>query len=460
MNPADLIAAVSPHIPAPDVALAAATISADSSEVDINPSTADPRARFEIGSVTKTMTATLLALLVGEGVLGLDDEIGRWLDAGDNARITVVQLATHTSGLPGMSPQMRARASRNPQNPWSGYDFAHAEHDLHRLAPASAPGTSSWYYSNLGYQLLALVLERASTLPYPRLLTERLLEPLGMPDSRVGHGESGAGGDGDGGGGDSDGGAADSASIDGLLLEGHGSTGPVCPRDHPLGAGGVEATIGDFARYARACLFPPATPLGDAIKLAQEPRVRVSRDTEQALGWLVRGGTLREHSGATAGFTACIHLNPARGHEGAVAMLAAYGGSIAVASHCKAAAQRALTGQDPRSAEPARPFEDWRRKAVETVELLLTGEFHHVHEALIPARREKTSPDMLANAWHRALTDAGDPDPSTVTIRHEQTAASGALIADVAITCSRRPLVIRLAILPNGNLGGLTPLPG
>src|SRR6516164_991830 len=59
-----------------------------------------PDARFEIGSITKTMTATLLASLVGDGVLALDDEIGRWLAAGPNAGITLEQLATHTSGLP------------------------------------------------------------------------------------------------------------------------------------------------------------------------------------------------------------------------------------------------------------------------------------------------------------------------------------------------------------------------
>ena len=57
-------------------------------------------ARFEIGSITKTMTAALLASLVGDGVLALDDEIGRWLDAGPNGNITLEQLATHTSGLP------------------------------------------------------------------------------------------------------------------------------------------------------------------------------------------------------------------------------------------------------------------------------------------------------------------------------------------------------------------------
>ena len=61
-------------------------------------------ARFEIGSITKTMTATLLASLVGDAVVALDDEIGRWLDAGPNADITLEQLATHTSGLPRLAP--------------------------------------------------------------------------------------------------------------------------------------------------------------------------------------------------------------------------------------------------------------------------------------------------------------------------------------------------------------------
>src|SRR5580692_12620448 len=67
-------------------------------------------ARFEIGSVTKTMTATLLASLVGDGVVALDDEIGRWLDAGPNAGITLEQLATHTSGLPRLAPNQPTEA--------------------------------------------------------------------------------------------------------------------------------------------------------------------------------------------------------------------------------------------------------------------------------------------------------------------------------------------------------------
>jgi serine-type D-Ala-D-Ala carboxypeptidase/endopeptidase len=61
-------------------------------------------ARFEIGSVTKTVTATLLALIADDGLVGLDDEIGRWLAAGPNGSITLRALATHTSGLPRLAP--------------------------------------------------------------------------------------------------------------------------------------------------------------------------------------------------------------------------------------------------------------------------------------------------------------------------------------------------------------------
>jgi CubicO group peptidase (beta-lactamase class C family) len=82
----------------PDTAVAAAA--ADEGGYAVKLSDACPLdGRFEIGSVTKTMTGAVLASLVDEGTVGLDDEIARWLVAGGNSGITLVQLATHTSGL-------------------------------------------------------------------------------------------------------------------------------------------------------------------------------------------------------------------------------------------------------------------------------------------------------------------------------------------------------------------------
>src|SRR5215470_17377672 len=72
-----------------------------------------PDVRFEIGSITKTMTGAVLASLADDGIVRLDDEIGRWLDAGVNGDITLGQLATHTSGLPRLSPS-HVRGAADP----------------------------------------------------------------------------------------------------------------------------------------------------------------------------------------------------------------------------------------------------------------------------------------------------------------------------------------------------------
>ena len=101
-------------------------------------------ARFEIGSITKTMTAALLASLVGDGVLALDDEIGRWLDAGPNGNITLEQLATHTSGLPRLAPNQPT----DEANPYRDFTAECAEEGLRtatraRRAPVRTSGISS-----------------------------------------------------------------------------------------------------------------------------------------------------------------------------------------------------------------------------------------------------------------------------------------------------------------------------
>ena len=86
------------------VAAAAAAVDADGTDIAASPRGLPADGRFEIGSVTKTMTATLLASLAADGALSLDDPVGRWLPAGRHGEITGRQLATHTSGLPAVAP--------------------------------------------------------------------------------------------------------------------------------------------------------------------------------------------------------------------------------------------------------------------------------------------------------------------------------------------------------------------
>ena len=204
-------------------------------------------ARFEIGSITKTMTAALLASLVGDGVLALEDEIGRWLEAGPNGNITLEHLATHTSGLPRLAPNQPTGEA----NPYRDFTAGRAEEGLRTVTRTPDAG---FLYSNFGYQLLGLVLERASGQRYQDLLAERLLGPLGMTRSGVG----GAGG--------------------GTRLTGHAGGKPAGHWDFALpGPGAVEATIGDLARYLAACLAPPERPARDrdqAVPAAARARRR------------------------------------------------------------------------------------------------------------------------------------------------------------------------------------------
>jgi hypothetical protein len=339
--------------------------------------------RFEIGSVTKTMTATVVALLVGEDVLRLTDEIGDWLDAGPHSGITIGQLATHTSGLPSMAFRPADQA-----DPWAGYTFERAEADLRR-APRGEPR-----YSNLGYQLLGLIVQRAAGKPYAAVLTERLLTPLAMTDTTVGDPLEWA---------------------------------------QPLGAGGVVATIADLARYTRACLFPPPTPLGEAITLAQT----------RSLAWQTTDG-VHEHSGGTAGFSACVGVARDRGR--AIAILTNNPGSPANSARLKQVTRLTLAGEDPRQAGTPAPWPTWRAEAIETAKALVDVDLQRVCERLAPAMRSKITVERLANAW-TPLT--GPPGEITIT-RHEQ-AASGAVLVDITIGTRR----VRMVVLPTGELGGL-----
>ena len=110
----------------PAVVVAAACVGEAGTGIHLCPGDAPAGGRFEIGSVTKTMTATLLALLEAEGKLRLDDEIGRWLSANPNGGITLRRSATHISGLPRLALNLDLRTV-DPANPYAGFSFERAE---------------------------------------------------------------------------------------------------------------------------------------------------------------------------------------------------------------------------------------------------------------------------------------------------------------------------------------------
>ncbi|GAA3567792.1 hypothetical protein GCM10022197_24970 [Microlunatus spumicola] len=155
-------------------------------EVDGVPPT--PGTPYELGSITKTFTAALLADAVTRGEVRLEDPVARFLPelSGTPAGASALRmLATHTAGLPpfptSSAPAVAVRVVGN-ENPYAGTVAALLE--ATRGTEVEAPGT--YRYSNLGMALLGHALARAAGVPsWPDLLRERILDPLGMRSTRI-----------------------------------------------------------------------------------------------------------------------------------------------------------------------------------------------------------------------------------------------------------------------------------
>ena len=135
---------------------------------------------FGIASVRKVFDATLVAQAVLDGALRLDDPIAKHVPelrhGGDIARITIGQLATHTSGL----------LLRPDYPPWPERRITLDE--LFAMANAwraEVPPSTRHTYTHAGYVLLQLALERRFAMPIDRLLARRVLEPLGMASTTL-----------------------------------------------------------------------------------------------------------------------------------------------------------------------------------------------------------------------------------------------------------------------------------
>jgi serine-type D-Ala-D-Ala carboxypeptidase/endopeptidase len=148
--------------------------------------TPDRRTVLRVGSLTKAFTGQVLASLVADGTVGLadrlQDRIG-WdvtIPIRDGHQITLINLATHSSGL----PREVEREPGPPDDP-----FSTLTPEAHRKALASdplvfAPGTGA-HYSNFAFDVLSAVLARAAAKPYDALLKERVLDPVGLKDTML-----------------------------------------------------------------------------------------------------------------------------------------------------------------------------------------------------------------------------------------------------------------------------------
>ena len=134
-----------------------------------------------IGSITKTLTGTILLQLVGEGLISLDDPVSEYIPDAPNGTATIRQVADMTSGIPSYSTDQgwQTQYFGDPATIYTPQQLL----DIAKGLPVSfAPG-AGWEYSNTNYVILGMILEQLTGRPIGDLYKERIFDPLGMDSS-------------------------------------------------------------------------------------------------------------------------------------------------------------------------------------------------------------------------------------------------------------------------------------
>ncbi|GAA2985809.1 serine hydrolase domain-containing protein [Streptosporangium longisporum] len=250
-----------------------------------------PDTQYRIGSITKSLVATVVMRLRDEGRVGLLDPIGEHVPGLDVGGVTVAQLLSHTSGLSAESPG--AWWERTPGVP-AGELFA----DLGPDTVKHRPGRR-FHYSNVGFALLGELVARHRGVSWEAAVREEVLRPLGMKDTtprpRAPHAL----------------GYAVHPWADVLLPEPEHDAGAMAP------AGQLWSTPADLARWAAFLAGDTAGVLDpDTVAEMREPATVDDGDTWTGgfgLGLqLARAGgrRLAGHTGSMPGFLATVWADP------------------------------------------------------------------------------------------------------------------------------------------------------
>jgi CubicO group peptidase (beta-lactamase class C family) len=253
---------------------------------------------FEIGSVTKTFTTSLLADMVARGEVRLDEPVAELLPnsvtvpSWEGRPITLLDLATHTSGLPRNPTNLHPS---NPEDPWADYTVSDLYQFLSNYKLMRAPG-SAFEYSNVGMGLLGHALALRGGKSYEALLEERILRPLGMGDTRI----------------------TLSAAQQARLAQGHENDGRAVANWHLptlAGAGALRSDATDLFRYLSANLGTSGGALVPVLAQTHPVRAPIDDTLAVALGWMVnrkrRDRPLWWHDGETGGFRSFVAFDPA-----------------------------------------------------------------------------------------------------------------------------------------------------
>jgi D-alanyl-D-alanine-carboxypeptidase/D-alanyl-D-alanine-endopeptidase len=328
----------------------------------------DSNITFEIGSVSKTMTALLLADLIEQKRISLDDTLAQHLPRGTktpafkNEPIRLKHLVTHTSGLPALPARMRVA---DPNNPYATLTEGALLASLGDVALKEAPG-ATWAYSNFAVMILSYVVSHVAKQDMESLIAARLFRPLGMAQAYIAR-----------------------KPPDVRTAQGHLPTGAVTsPWDIPVslaGVGGVRASLDDMVRYARAQLGrvdagvanESVTRIVALMAQTQHPvdlgDAKKHDGPGMGMGWVLASigdRTVVAHEGGTGGFSAYVAIDKAGGPSGV-------GRAVVLLSDTALHSVGGLSDLGRHLLDPTHPLNQPRKRARPSAELVqsLTGRF-------------------------------------------------------------------------------------
>lgn len=258
----------------------------------------DGNSVFEIGSITKVFTGTVLADMVLKGEVRLDDPVQNYLPAGvrmpsrNGKQITLAHLSEQTSGLPRLQSNMRPK---DPANPYADYTAQQLYDFLSSHALTRDPG-AQYEYSNVGVGLLGHVLELRSKQSYEEMVRARILKPLAMTHTAIGL----------------------DPWLKAHLALGHNPGGKLTSNWDFIvtaGAGALRSNANDMLKFMAANLNPEKKPLGKAMALAQRSRAPVATNMTIGLNWHILAAgddTIAWHNGGTGGYRAFVGMIPGK----------------------------------------------------------------------------------------------------------------------------------------------------
>ncbi|MFN0164871.1 MAG: serine hydrolase domain-containing protein, partial [Bryobacteraceae bacterium] len=267
---------------------------------------------FEIGSITKTFTGLALSQMAVSGKARLDEPVRELLPGGvvrkpAGSEITLVDLATHHSGLPAIPSNLKRTGLPNPGADYRAshlYDFL-AKHVIAR------PAHASFVYSNAGYGLLGVALANRFGGTYAQLVQETVAGPLGLRDTAV----------------------SLSPEQQSRMIQAYDARHrPVAPweLDALAGAGAIRSTAGDMLEYLEAHLHPERLgPMATALVQARELKAEVGPGMRIGLAWIYNTDTgIYWHNGAISGYSSHAFFHP-KGDYAAIILVNQAPGPIA-----------------------------------------------------------------------------------------------------------------------------------